>query len=82
MLKRLLEGRNYAYPVKCSLYQIFKFNGPIIFVSNNSVDDCNDKAQLLLINANCFVEDDPLHEILQVKARLRGRVVCIVVVNL
>ena len=72
-LKRLLEGHNYAYSVKCGLDQRFKFNGPVIFVSNNSIDDCNDKvflAWLLLINANCFAEDGPLYKTPEVKAEV------------
>lgn len=34
LLKRLLEGRPYAYPVKCEPDKIITFTGPIIFVSN------------------------------------------------
>lgn len=33
-LKRLLEGRMYSYPVKCSNELQFVFKGPIIFISN------------------------------------------------
>lgn len=33
-LKRLLEGRLFAYPVKGQSDKIFKFDGPIIFISN------------------------------------------------
>lgn len=38
-LKRLLEGRNYAYPVKCGLDLVCSFKGPIIFVSNTDMRD-------------------------------------------
>lgn len=35
MLKRLLEGRKYAYPVKCQGDRYIQFDGPIIFISNH-----------------------------------------------
>lgn len=34
MLKRLLEGKAYSYPVKCMSDRVIEFRGPIIFVSN------------------------------------------------
>lgn len=34
MLKRLLEGRSFAYPVKDVADKIICLRGPIIFVSN------------------------------------------------
>lgn len=34
MLKRLCEGRDYAYPVKCEPDKNIRFCGPIIFISN------------------------------------------------
>lgn len=52
MLKRLLEGRPYAYSVKCESDKVIAFNGPIIFVSNDDV--CDDEAfknRLLIVNA-------------------------------
>lgn len=56
-LKRLLENRVYSYPVKCSSDNIFAFNGPIIFVSNEDIRDvCQDEAllgRLLIVNAYC-----------------------------
>lgn len=36
-MKRLLEGRPYAYPVKCVLDLIISFKGPVIFVSNDDI---------------------------------------------
>lgn len=53
MIKRLLEGRAYAYPVKCEMDKIIKFTGPIIFVSNDN-DVTKDTAlynRLLLVAA-------------------------------
>lgn len=53
MLKRLLEGRKYAYSVKCEADLFIEFNGPIIFVSNE-LDDSMDEAlrnRLLFISA-------------------------------
>lgn len=38
MLKRLLEGKTFAYPVKCQPDLVMKFVGPIIFVSNFMID--------------------------------------------
>lgn len=59
-LKRLLENQTYAYPVKCSNDNIFNFNGPIIFISNEDIRDvCSDEAllgRLLIVTAyNAFV---------------------------
>lgn len=52
MLKRLLEGKPYAYPVKCGLDKIFVFRGPIIFVSNfNDVEDVALKSRLYFVSA-------------------------------
>lgn len=42
MLKRLCEGRDYAYPVKCEPDKNICFRGPIIFVSN--FREINDEA--------------------------------------
>lgn len=42
MLKRLLEGKPYAYPVKCERDQIIQWRKPIIFVSN--FDEVSDPA--------------------------------------
>lgn len=36
-LKHLLEGRPYAYPVKCGSDSIFSFKGPIIFIPNDDI---------------------------------------------
>lgn len=52
MLKRLLEGRSYAYPVKCSSDINIVHKGPIVFISN--FFDINDDAllnRLVVINA-------------------------------
>lgn len=52
MLKRLLEGRSYAYPVKCEGDRVIIFNGPIIFVSNdNNITDEALINRLLIVNA-------------------------------
>lgn len=40
LLKRLMEGRNYAYPVKCEMDRVLSFYGPIIFVSNYNIEEC------------------------------------------
>lgn len=54
-LKRLLENRVYSYPVKCSSDNIFAFNVPIIFISNEDIRDvCQDEAllgRLQIVNA-------------------------------
>lgn len=53
MLKRLLEGRPYSYPVKCEQDKSISFNGPIVFVSN--FFEINDDAllsRLTVINAD------------------------------
>lgn len=52
-LKRLLEGRSFAYPVKCDADKIIKFNGMIIFVSNFL--NINDAA---LLSRLCIVYAD------------------------
>lgn len=56
-LKRLLEGREYAYPVKCQNDLVMKFKGPIIFVSNNDIRDvCYDYAllgRISILYADC-----------------------------
>lgn len=60
MLKRLLEGREYAYPVKCSSDSVFKFNGPIMFVSNDALDTSDEafKNRLFVIEAcNAYWEN-------------------------
>lgn len=60
MLKRLLEGRDYAYPVKCCPDQVFKFVGPVIFVSNSGIETVKDNAflsRLQVVFAGRFVED-------------------------
>lgn len=61
MLKRLLEGRMSAYPVKCGVDKLIKFNGPIIFVSNFEViDDDALRNRLFFISA-----DSPFWEALR-----------------
>lgn len=59
-LKRLLEGRAYAYPVKCELDKNIQFYGPVIFVSNfNIEDECQDEAllgRLINIQGNCRLD--------------------------
>lgn len=46
-LKRLLENRTFAYPVKCSSDNVFQFCGPDIFISNEVIRDIwNDCARL------------------------------------
>lgn len=51
-LKRLLEGRMYSYPVKCSSELNFAFKGPIIFVSNFfNITDQALLSRLLVIRA-------------------------------
>lgn len=70
MLKRLLEGREYTYPVKCCPDQVFKYVGPVIFVSNVSVEGCKDNAflsRLKVVHADRFVEDGTLSEIVEIK---------------
>lgn len=66
MLKRLLEGRDYAYPVKCGLDMKFKFRGPIIFVSNfNICDQIDDRAligRLINIHSDVFYKYGSLEE--------------------
>lgn len=54
MLKTLLEGRLYSYPVKGAASMLFKFTGPIIFVSNDLDDKTDDaiKSRLLFVSAN------------------------------
>lgn len=56
-LKRLLEGRNYSYPVKCGPDSTFYFKSPIIFISNYDINDhCSDFAllgRLRIIQAVC-----------------------------
>lgn len=52
-LKRLLEGRPFAYPVKGCADKIFAWRKPIIFISN--FDNINDealRARLLFVNAD------------------------------
>lgn len=52
MLKRLCEGRNYAYPVKCGVDRNIIFKGPIIFISNYSeISDQALRNRLLFIEA-------------------------------
>lgn len=61
LLKRLLEGRAYAYPVKCGIAKLITFKGPIIFVSN--ANDVNDDAlcnRLLFVSANTPYWEAPL----------------------
>lgn len=54
MLKRLLEGRAQAYPVKCETDKIITHRGPIIFVSNLFPGDFDQALlnRLLLVNAD------------------------------
>lgn len=53
MLKRLLEGRRFAYPVKGLCDVEFVHRGPIIFVSNYMFDDMDDalKNRFLFVSA-------------------------------
>lgn len=53
MLKRLLEGRRYAYPVKGEFDMIIEHRGPIIFVSNYYPIEFDDalKSRLLFVSA-------------------------------
>lgn len=54
MLKRLLEGRNYSYPVKGMMDVDICHKGPIIFVSNYINEDMDDalKNRLLFVSAS------------------------------
>lgn len=46
-LKRLLEGRQYSYPVKCGPDSVYYFKGPILFISNDNISEiCMDNALL------------------------------------
>lgn len=52
MLKRLLEGRPFAFPVKGGCDKIISFRGPIIFVSNDCViDDVAIQNRLFVVSA-------------------------------
>lgn len=54
-LKRLLEGRTFAAPVKCGPPKYIKFNGPVIFVSNENLPNDVDNAlrnRLLVVEAD------------------------------
>jgi hypothetical protein len=66
MLKRLLEGRDYAYPVKCGLDMKIRFRGPIIFVSNyNIIEQIDDRAligRLLNVHSDVFYKYGSLPE--------------------
>lgn len=56
--------------MKCCPDQVFKFNGPVIFVSNTSVGGVKDNAflsRLQIVYADCFVQDGPLSEVATVK---------------
>lgn len=70
-LKRLLENRCYSYPVKCKDDNVFSFNGPIIFISNEDITDtCYDTAllgRLQIINADCRFWQGTETSILNVK---------------
>lgn len=53
LLKRLLEGRVAAYPVKGGLDLYIQFRGPIIFVSNeNDIDDEALQSRLIFVSAD------------------------------
>lgn len=53
MLKRLCEGRRFAYPVKGQSDNVFAFTGPIIFVSNeNDIVDIALRARLFFVSAS------------------------------
>lgn len=59
-LKRLLEGRVFAAPVKCESSILIKFDGPVIFVSNfNNVDDDALLNRLCVIEANEAYYESP-----------------------
>lgn len=60
LLKRLLEGRMCAFPVKCESDRVFAFHGPVIFVSNfNEVTDDALKARLLFVFADVAYWESP-----------------------
>lgn len=48
MLKRLLEGKTFSYPVKCSPSLVMAFRGPIIFITNEPFDMDDAMANRLL----------------------------------
>lgn len=51
-LKRLLEGKPFAYPVKCGADLLITFKGPIIFISNeNNIDDDALRARMFFVSA-------------------------------
>lgn len=54
MLKRLVEGKMYAYPVKCGADALIQFKGPIMFVSNYDYEEADDamKNRLLFVSAD------------------------------
>lgn len=54
MLKRLTEGRRYAYPTKGSESITIAYSGPVIFVSNNDPSSLSDplKNRLTIVHAN------------------------------
>lgn len=52
MLKRLCEGRTYAYPQKFGMARNIRHDGPIIFVTNDNFDmDDAMKSRLLIVDA-------------------------------
>lgn len=54
MLKRLLEGRIFAAPIKCLPDRLIKFTGPIIIVTNctDSLNDLSIRNRLYFVEAN------------------------------
>lgn len=55
LLKRLLEGRMFAAPVKCGPPKYIKFDGPVIFVSNFKLPD---DVEAAFLNRVVVVEAD------------------------
>lgn len=61
LLKRLLEGRSYSYPVKCGVAKMITFKGPIIFVSNdNDVTDDAMRNRMMFVSASSPYWEAPL----------------------
>lgn len=59
MLKRLLEGRSFAYSIKGLSDKVISFRGPIIFVSNfYEIDNIALQNWLKFIYANCPYWED------------------------
>lgn len=64
MLKRLLEGRPFSYPVKGLCDKMINFAGPIIFVSNdNEVSDPALISRLLFVSASSEFWTSPTKDV-------------------